>query len=326
MLEDPRRALSDPSAVILALDIGGTKVAAGVVDRDGRVVAQRSMPTSARADSEGLLAELVALARAVLGAADAGRSVGAIGVGCGGPMVFPEGVVSPLHIPAWRGFPLRARLEAEFSLPCSVDNDAKAMALGESWRGAGRGSRHMLGMVVSTGVGGGIVREGTLVDGAHGNAGHIGHVVVRPGGPDCECGARGCAGTLASGSGIAARAREAARGSEPTLLRDRLSAADVAVAARAGDAVARRLFHDAGTALGLAIAAAQVLLDLDRVVVGGGVALGAWDLLAAPLEYALRDAARLSFARDLPVVRASLGARAGIVGAAALALRPGAPP
>src|SRR5438874_6294450 len=155
---------------VLAVDVGGTKMATGVVDRDGRVDGAVEVPTPV-ADAEGLFAALrgaIDQSLAVVGLTPAGLA--AIGVGCGGPMRYPAGEVSPLNIPGWRGFPLRARLAAAYGCPVVVDNDAKAMALGEHWRGAGQGARCLLGMVVSTGVGGGIVVEGRPLHGAHGNA------------------------------------------------------------------------------------------------------------------------------------------------------------
>jgi glucokinase len=225
-------------------------------------------------------------------------------------MRWPEGVVTPLHIPAWRAFPLRARLEERFGLPCAIDNDAKAMALGEWWRGAGRGARSLLGLIVSTGVGGGVVVEGQLLHGAHGNAGHVGHVIAMPGGPRCECGADGCVEAIASGRAIARRYGAG------------VDAGTVAARARQGDDRARGLFSEAGTALAQGIAAAAVLCDLDRVVIGGGVAIGAWDLLAPALESELARSLRIEFSHGLAVHRAALGANAGLVGAAALVLRP----
>jgi glucokinase len=241
-----------------------------------------------------------------------GERVSGIGVGCGGPMRWPEGVVSPLHIPAWRAFPLRARLEERFGLECVVDNDANAMALGEWWRGAGRGATSVLGVVVSTGVGGGIVIDGRLLHGANGNAGHVGHVIASPGGPRCECGADGCVEAIASGRSIARRYGGG------------VDAVGVAARAREGDDRAHSLFSEAGTALARGIAAAAVLCDLDRIVIGGGVAIGAWDLLAPALEAELARTLQIEFARELPhaTQRASGGMNAGLVGAAALALRP----
>jgi glucokinase len=289
---------------VLALDIGGTRSMAAVVGSTGAHGTMERMATPTAVDAEGLFRAVAELAdRAIR---ESKPSIHGIGVGCGGPM--RGALVSPLHIPAWRDFPLRSRLEERFGLPCVVDNDAKAMALGEWWRGAGRSARAMLGIVVSTGVGGGVVIEGRLLDGASGNAGHIGHVLAFPEGPPCDCGATGCVEAVASGSAIARR-----YGGD-------MAADAIAERARSGQERAREMFADAGTALARGIAAAAALCDLDRVVLGGGVALGAWDLLRPSLAAELARVARLQFTRDLDVRLAELGERAGVVGAAALAL------
>jgi glucokinase len=250
----------------------------------------------------------------------AGPSVEAVGVGCGGPMRYPSGVVSPVNIQAWRDFPLRDRLINVFELPTIVDNDAKALAVGERWRGAGQNSDNMLGMVVSTGVGGGIILDGQLLHGEAGNAGHVGHIIVWPNGPPCGCGAFGCVEGIASGSGLARRLTAAIAEGQPTSLTVGASAADIAAAARAGDPLAQELFLTAGVAVGRGIASAAALLDLERVVIGGSIALKAWDLLGPPLEAELHVSARLDFTRDVHVARAELGDRAGLFGAARLAL------
>lgn len=289
---------------VLAIDVGGTKLASAIVTADGAMTGERRTATPRTSDPEELFTALVALAKASVG--EGGPPIEGIGIGCGGPMRWPEGIVSPLHIPTWRDFPLRARLADAFGVPCAIDNDAKAFALGEHWLGSGRGARALLGIVVSTGVGAGIVIEGQLVHGASGQAGHLGHVVAVPDGPPCECGARGCVEAIASGSAIAHRGH-----AEP---------AAIAAKARAGDADASQIYGDAGRALARGIASAAALLDLDRVVIGGGVALGAWELVEPSLVLELALRARLSFTRDLKLVPAALGARAGLIGAAKLAL------
>jgi glucokinase len=305
---------------VLGIDIGGTKMAAGVVTPAGLVRGYRRRPTDHSWDADGLLAAIVALAGEAVRAS--GLAPAAIGVGCGGPMRYPDGVVSPLHIPAWRDFPLASRLMAAFALPVSVDNDAKALALGEARFGAGRGARNLLGMVVSTGIGGGIVTDGRLYHGASGNAGHIGHVIVAAGGPRCECGARGCVTVYASGTGMAGRASAAlARGVSSELAAlpgGDVTAETIAGAARAGDPLALRLYREAGQALARAIASAAALLDLDRVVLGGGVSL-AGELLMAPLRREWQRCATLPFTRQLTIAPAELGGESGVIGAAALA-------
>jgi glucokinase len=293
-------------------------MAAALIDHDGSMLISERIATPRSDDADVLFAALEQVCRRLM--ASAGARVEAIGVGCGGPMQYPAGIVSPLNIPAWRDFPLRDRLIAAFGLPCCVDNDAKALAVGERWRGAGHGSDNMLGMVVSTGVGGGIILDGRLLHGFRGNAGHVGHVVVWPEGPACGCGGRGCVEAVASGTGLRRRLLEALASGTATCLDSSAAAADIAVAARAGDALAAELFRTAGDAVGRGIASAAALLDLELVVIGGSIALHAWDLLGPPLDVELRLRARLDFTRDVRVVQAELGDQAGLLGAAALGL------
>ena len=318
------RAVDTRGRSVLALDIGGTKLAAGVVRPDGEILASEATPTRASAPAEALFGDLAGLCDRVLArAATAPAELAGVGVGCGGPMAYPEGRVSPLNIPAWRDFPLRERVAERYGRPTVVDNDAKAFALGEHRLGAGRGARCLLGMVVSTGVGGGIIEDGRLIHGASGNAGHVGHVVAVPNGAPCECGARGCVEAIASGTGLARRARRAISRGVGTELSRGATAADVAAAARRGDPLATRLMHEAAIAVGRGIAAATSLLDLDRVVIGGSIALGAGDLLLKPLRDELARDARLQFARGVTVVLSELGVGAALAGAAALVLPDG---
>jgi glucokinase len=287
---------------VLAVDIGGTKLAAGLVDGDGRLVGRRQVPTADAApdpDGEALFARLAALVTGVVaaGAASGRPAPRACGVGCGGPMSAGGEHVSPLNIPAWDGFPLRARLAAATGLAVHVDNDAKALALGEGWRGAAAGARDYLAMVVSTGVGGGIVLDGRLLDGRAGNAGHIGHLIVEPDGAECVCGARGCLEAEASGPSIARRL------GRPS-------------AEAPAEWVART-----GTLVGRAVASVGVLLDLPLAVVAGSVALGFGEPFFAAAAAEIARRARLGYARDLAIRPAGLGAAGPLVGAAAVARR-----
>ena len=301
--------------VAVAVDIGGTKMAVGLVDDDGRVLHSDRVPTPRSHDAEVLwqaLADLVTGVRAKAESAPIG-----IGVGCGGPMRWPEGVLSPLNIPAWRDFPLRDRLRGLSAELCGggpvrLHNDAVCVAVAEHWRGAGRGHDHVLGMVVSTGVGGGLVLGGRLVDGGRGNAGHIGHLCVDPRGPVCECGARGCLEAIASGPRTAAWA--VAEGWSNPAGDD---ARTMTVDARAGHPVALAALRRAGEALGVAIASASHLCDLDVVCIGGGLAQ-AGELLFGPLRDTYAAQARMEFVQATQIVPAALGQDAGLVGAAAL--------
>ena len=281
----------------LAIDIGGTKLAAAIVDDAGRVFARKAVPT-AGADAEALFAALAALIDSVHGEVGLrAASTVVCGVGCGGPMARDGFTVSPLNIPQWREFPLRDRLVAHLGFPVFVENDAKALALAEGWQGAARGRRDFLAMVVSTGVGGGIVLDGCLLDGAQANAGHIGHVVAVPGGRRCRCGARGCLEAEVSGRSIEEVTGRPAR------------EASAAVRVRTGRLV------------GEVVGSVVHLLDLRLTVVAGSVALGFGASFFDAAQAALDRTARLSFARGARIVPAGLGAMGPLVGAAAVGWR-----
>ncbi|MBI2708312.1 MAG: ROK family protein [Actinobacteria bacterium] len=279
----------------LALDVGGTKLAAGVVDGQGEVLARHQVATPRTTDPEALFATVSALLDEVR--RRAGATVAAVGVGCGGPMSAGSGVVSPLNIPAWRDFPLVDRLRDRFDVPVALDNDAKALALAEGWVGAAAGRRNFLAMVVSTGVGGGIVLDGRLLDGADGNAGHIGHVIVEPDGRQCACGAQGCLEAEASGTAIAATTGRPA--------------------AEAGAAVRART----GRLVGRAVASVCNLLDLRLACVAGSVALGYGEPFFVAARAELDARARLEFSRGAVIVPGGLGHDGPLVGAAAVAWR-----
>ena len=300
---------------VLAIDIGGTKLAAALVDQDGglrrrQVVATGVVDAEAR---EALWQRVVSLVESVADDVE----IAGVGVGCGGPMHWPAGDVSPLNIPAWREFPLRARLTAWFpDRPVRVHNDAIAMAVGEHWQGAGVGSSALLGVVVSTGVGGGLVLGGRVIDGATGNAGHVGHVVADPAGPACACGGRGCLEAVARGPAVVQWALQ--HGWQPAE-GQAVDGSGLAVAARAGDRVALQAFDRAGVALGVALAGAASLMELDTVAVGGGLAQ-AGELLLAPARRSFARHAGLEFAAVCRILPAALGPDAGLIGAAALVL------
>jgi glucokinase len=305
----------------LAIDIGGTKLAVGVVDGEGRVLENlRGVTPRASVPDGGDL-----IFRTLLGLVDELKTDPAeftgVGVGCGGPMRWPSGEVSPLNILDWREFPLRARLTEAFpGLPVRVHNDAVCVAIAEHWRGAGQNTNDMLGMVVSTGVGGGLILGGRLIDGRSGNAGHIGHVIVHENEPQCSCGAIGCLEAIAAGPRLSEWA--AGQGWRAQVGPDQRTGRDLVDDARRGHPVALSALARAGRALGLAIASATTLCDLDVVAIGGGISQ-AGPLLFDQLESTLRERIGLEFARGVRVVPAALGQESGLVGAAALILEPG---
>lgn len=276
-------------SVFLAVDIGGTKLAAGIVTVDGELVARSQVPTPER-DVWKALSSLVV---EQLGATSC--DVVACGVGAGGPMTRDGELVSTLHIPEWRNFPLRTHLSKLTGCDTYIYNDAQALALGEQWRGAAQGERNVIGMVVSTGVGGGIISDGVLLRGRLGNAGHIGHVIVEPNGRPCACGSHGCLEAYASGRSI--------------------TAITGAPAAEANSEVIKHV----GSLVGRALVSVAAVVDARLAVIGGSVALGfgAPFFVAAQREVDVH--AGLDFVTGFRVVPAGLGDAAPLIGAAAVA-------
>ena len=288
--------MSEPTAphLALAVDIGGTKIEVGLVAPDGTVL-HRCRAATPAGDGELVWATLVGLLSEVRAVeSESGSEAMVVGVGSGGPMSVGGHEVSPLNIAGWRGFPLKSRLAELCGVPAFVDNDAKALALAEGWVGAAAGVDDYLAMVVSTGVGGGIVSAGRLLDGAAGNAGHIGHLIVEPDGRRCACGARGCLEAEASGLAIAAMT-----GGRP---------------ADAPSEVRRRT----GTLVGRAVAGVANLLDLRLAVVAGSVALGFGDEFFAAAQAEADRSARLDYSRGLRIERAGCSDSGPLIGAAAV--------
>lgn len=280
---------------VLAVDIGGTKMAAALVDRTGTLTGRVQVATPQDSGAERLFTTLARLVDGVLGE---GPDPVAVGVGCGGPMASSgEPTVSPLNIGAWREFPLARRLAEHVGRPTAVDNDAKALALGEGWIGAAAGVRDHMALVVSTGVGGGIVLDGRLLDGAEGNAGHIGHLIVEPGGRRCACGARGCLEAEASGTAIAA-VTGAPAAQAPTEVRVRT-----------------------GMLVGRAVASVANLLDLRLACVAGSVALGYGEVFLDAARAEVAASARLAFSQGTEIRFGALADDGPLVGAGAVAWR-----
>ena len=298
--------------VTLALDIGGTKIAAGLVDVEGTLVHHAKLPTP-DGDAEAVWTVVDTLVTEAL--AEAGGRVRGVGIASAGPIDLPAGTVSPINITEWQGFPVVERVSTLTGGPVRLGGDGLCMALGERWRGAGRGgAQFLLGMVVSTGVGGGLVLDGAPYDGRTGNAGHVGHVVVDPDGGPCSCGGRGCVETIAAGPRMAQWAREHGWEAPPEA-----DAKELADAANAGNTIALEAFRRGATAVAAMIASVGAVCDLDLVVIGGGVAKSG-KLLFDPVREALTTYARLDFLRGLRVLPAELGGDAGLVGAAALVI------
>lgn len=285
--------------VLLAVDVGGTKFAAGLVTMRGELLDRSRVEVERDVGPQSHFAALAGIVGEQLDRAGSqhGARVRAIGIGCAGPVEPQCETVSPVNIPSWRRFPLRSHLADLTGLPVYGDLDAKALALAEGWLGAARGVSSFCAMTVSTGVGGGLVIDGELLDGATGNAGHIGHVIVEPGGRRCGCGARGC--LEAEASGLAIEAITGRSPTEPTY------------------DIMRRTGRLVGRAAGMTCTA----LDLDLVVVGGGVAIGFAATFFNAAQEEIDAVARVGQGAAARITPVRLGDRGPLIGAGAVGLR-----
>jgi glucokinase len=308
---------------VLAIDIGGTKLAAGIVDTEGRILARGEVPTRAAEGLEPVLGRIVGLGKDLLSRPEvAGVHVHRIGVGCAGPVDIKAGLVfNPPNLPGWIRVPLVERVQQALGLPTVLENDANAAGLGEYRYGAGRGARSIVYMTVSTGIGGGIILDGKVWHGLKDAAGEVGHMTVCPDGPVCGCGNRGCLEAMASGPSIARRAQKVVASGRPSTLSQIPSptSADVVRMAQEGDLVAREVWDEAVMYLGIGVAAVITILAPERVVIGGGVTK-AGDFLFQPLREEVRRRVKLVPVESVPILPADLGPDVGILGAAAVAM------
>jgi len=314
-------------APVLALDIGGTKLAAGIVSPAGELLAERAEDTDPAWSPAEVIEQLFELSEAALAeAALHWRDLPAVGLSFGGPVDFPaRRTITCHHLHGWEGIPLPELVEERFGLPVVMDNDANAAALGEAVFGAARGFDHVLYLTVSTGIGAGLLLNGHLHRGANSLAGELGHTLVVPDGPACTCGRNGCLEAVASGPAIAREAKAALDRGEASVLqsipRHQLTAKHVAENAHS-DPLSARIMARAGEYLGVAIAAAVNLVNPDIVVIGGGVSQ-AGETLLQPLRDSVARGAVPESVRDLRIVAGALGPQGALLGAAALALRRG---
>ena len=283
---------------MLAVDIGGTKFAAGLVSMRGELLDRAVVLVDQNVGPEAHFKALSGIVEQQLAEADRhGVRVACVGIGSAGPITKHCETVSPVNLPAWRGFPLRARLKELTGARVYGDLDGKALALAEGWQGAAKGLDNYCVLTVSTGIGGGIVLDGELLDGASSNAGHLGHIIVEPNGRRCGCGARGC--LEAEASGLAIEAITGRSPTEPTY----------------------EIMQRTGRLVGRGVASLCNLLDLELVVVGGGVALGFAATFFNAAQEELSSHALLPGTRHARITPTRLGDRGPLIGAGAVGIR-----
>lgn len=304
-----------------AIDLGGTNVRAVVSGLDGTIVGDQVQPSHAADGLDACLAAIFeAMERAAAEASIAPADLRAIGMCSAGWVDSELGVVPAApQLHGWHDVPVTEILRRRFGVPAYLENDANAAALGENVFGAGKGTRHMVYITVSTGVGGGIIADGKLYGGAKGSAGEIGHTIIDPNGPLCGCGNHGCLESLSSGTAIAARAEEAvSRGASDRLaaIKQRdgaLTARTVAEAAQSGDATSEAIYSEAARYLGIALANLVNLLSPQLILLGGGVTHSG-DLILAPAEATMRKLALSEPLKHVRLGQSALGEMAGPLG------------
>lgn len=315
---------------IIGVDLGGTKIFAGAVSRDGaRTSGMRSIATQPELGADGVVDRMVGLVEGVI--LDTIQDTGAtrkdfvgIGVGAPGPLDRKNGMVVVAPNLGWRDFPLRDRISSRLNLPATLDNDANCATVGEFWLGAARGARNVIGITIGTGIGGGLILNGELYHGSSDVAGEIGHTTIDVNGRHCKCGNYGCLEAYASGPAIATRAREAlAREDNASMMTrmvegqlERITAELVYDAAKKGDGLANEIVRDTARYLGAGIATLLNVINPDVVVVAGGVTR-AGEALFGPLNTEVRRRAFKPAVQAVRIVPAELPGTAGVIGAVA---------
>ncbi|HOY60140.1 MAG TPA: ROK family protein [Verrucomicrobiota bacterium] len=296
----------------IGIDIGGTKMALGIVDGSGVVRAQVVLPTEAEAGFDRAVARLGDAIEALCGEAGTPvRDLAGIGIGCAGPLDPGRGLINnPYTLAGWDKCDIVTPLRARFGVRVQLENDADAAAMGECFAGAGRGFDPIVMLTLGTGVGGAAIVRGEIYRGANGEHPELGHVIVSDNGPPCYCGCRGCLESLASGTAIGAFGQTEGFA----------DARAVFAGARNGKTGARTIVD---RALAAAAAGAWTVFHTflpRRLILGGGIAEEHFDLFAAAMNPRLREATQFT-AQAVEIVRAQLGNAAGMIGAAALVLR-----
>lgn len=322
-------------SLIGGVDIGGTKLAVGVSDAAGNLLAERRQPTHVERGPEAITADVISMLQDA--AAEAARKAEApsdrlafLGVAAPGPLSQKQGVIlNTPNMPGWDGFPLLNRLQTALDCPAALENDANAACLGEALFGAGRGKRFVAYFTVSTGVGGGFVENGRVFHGADGNAAEFGHHIIMPfNGALCGCGGYGHVESYCNGASIVRRAREAiAQGRATSLLDiagslDAITPKHLAEAAEGGDRMSLDIWEETGALLGVAVVNVIHMFNPDVVVLGGGIT-NVGDLLFAPLRRSVAARVMPDYRGSFTIEHATLGGQVGIRGAIGLALERG---
>ena len=311
-------------AFYVGIDLGGTNIKAGLVSPAGKVHAEEKIPTDISADPVAVLKQICDLIKALAGHVPEGGVIRAAGVGAPGQVNSTEGIFyEGPNLPLWKNVPVVQQIQESVKLYAALDNDANLAALGEYAFGAGQGVTEMMMVTLGTGVGSGLILNGRLYHGGMDSAGEFGHTTIRFDGPVCGCGRHGCVEAYVGTAGMLRTLQEKLDAGRNSVLKDRdfgsVTPRDISLAAAGGDTVALETLSEAGTCLGVGLGNAANLLNLQRVVVGGGVA-GAGDLILEPARKSMMRVALKVPGETIEIVPARLGNRAGLIGAARMAM------
>ncbi|WP_054937567.1 ROK family protein [Moorella stamsii] len=308
----------------IGIDMGGTKILTALVNSHGNIVRTTRYSTAVTEGKDRIIEQITQSVHEVSAGLDLGRDIIGIGVSCAGPVDPENGVLVQGTNLGWDNAPLKSIVEDRFKLPVYVENDANAAAIAEYRLGAGAGSKDMVYVTVSTGIGGGLILGGQIYRGANFAAGEIGHIIVEADGPECNCGSRGCVEAVASGPATARRAVERIRRGETSAIiqmvegeLDKVTGEIVYRAAANGDPLAGEVVYQSGRYIGIALASLVNILNPEIIVIGGGVAK-AGELLFKPLRENFTIRVMRSQREKVKVVPSKFGSYSSVMGAAFL--------
>ena len=305
---------------VVGVDLGGTKIYTALVDLDGNIIKEKTVETLAHEGEQAVLGRIIDTIDYVTEGTDK-NLIKSIGIGSPGPLDVKNGIIIENSNLPFKNFAIVKTIKEKYDLPTYLDNDANVATLGEFMFGAGKGTENMVFITASTGIGGGAVLNGKLFRGATGNALEVGHMTVSTEGPRCGCGNLGCAEALGSGTAIGKRAKEAVSTNVTTSLKnyDNVTAKEVFKEAANGDRVAKNILNTSLTYLGIAVANTITNFDPEKVVVGGGVVNGG-DIVIDTIRNVVEERCVAAFVENCTIEKAVLGGKAGVLGAAALAI------
>ena len=305
---------------VVGVDLGGTKIYTALVDLEGNIIKEKTVETLAHEGEQAVVGRIVDTINYVIDGTDK-NLIKSIGIGSPGPLDVKNGIIIENSNLPFKNFEIVKTIKETFDLPTHLDNDANVATLGEFMFGAGKGTENMVFITASTGIGGGAVLNGKLFRGSTGNALEVGHMTVATEGPRCGCGNLGCAEALGSGTAIGKRAKEAVLSNAVTSLKnyENVTAKEVFKEAANGDRVAKNILNTSLTYLGIAVANTITNFDPEKVVVGGGVVNGG-DIVIETIRNVVEERCMATFVENCTIEKAILGGKAGVLGAAALAI------